>query len=85
METLMPNNNMNELNNIRINIINQINILITKIQKNYIFMLENTKKVLNDIKMHIFAYNDYNILEKYIKNKNNEIEEFVNNVRKTNS
>ena len=48
-------------------------------------MLENTKKVLNDIKMHIFAYNDYNILEKYIKNKNNEIEEFVNNVRKTNS
>lgn len=81
----------------RINIVNKINILIdkinnlelndnlTKIQKNYIIMLENTIIFLLDIKKQINIYQDFNTLHKYIKNKDDEIDEFIINVKRFNS
>ena len=89
METLISKDN-NDQN--RINIINKINILIekiddlkisnnlTKIQKYYIEMLEDNKKILCDIINIIHLYDNYNVLEKYIKNKNEEINEFLINI-----
>ena len=92
METLNNQHLSNE-----INIINKINILIdkidhlefnnnlTKIQKTYIIMLESTRKFLDDIRSQNYIYKDHNDLNKYIQNKNSEIDEFIINVKRTNT
>ena len=92
METLNNQHLSNE-----INIINKINILIdkidhlefnnnlTKIQKTYIIMLESTRKFLDDIRSQNYIYKDHNDLNKYIHNKNSEIDEFISNVKRTNT
>lgn len=94
METL---NNQHHSNQIKINIINKINILIdkidhleyndnlTKIQKTYMIMLESTRKFLDDIRNQNCIYKDYSDLNKYIQNKNSEIDEFISNVKRTNT
>jgi|TARA_B100001093_G_C26784341_1_gene996001 hypothetical protein len=92
METLNNQHLSNE-----INIINKINILIdkidhlefnnnlTKIQKTYMIMLESTRKFLDDIRSLNYIYKDHNDLNKYIQNKNSEIDEFISNVKRTNT
>ncbi len=92
METLNNQHLSNE-----INIINKINILIdkidhlefnnnlTKIQKTYIIMLESTRKFLDDIRSQNYIYKDHNDLNKYIQNKNSEIDEFISNVKRINT
>ena len=92
METLNNQHLSNE-----INIINKINILIdkidhlefnnnlTKIQKTYMIMLENTRKFLDDIRSQNYIYKDHNDLNKYIDNKNSEIDEFISNVKRINT
>ena len=92
METLNNQHLSNE-----INIINKINILIdkidhlefnnnlTKIQKTYMIMLENTRKFLDDIRSQNYIYKDHNDLNKYIENKNSEIDEFISNVKRINT
>lgn len=94
METL---NNQHLSNEIKINIINKINILIdkidhleyndnlTKIQKTYMIMLESTRKFLDDIRNENCIYKDYSDLNKYIQNKNSEIDEFISNVKRINT
>tara|TARA_X000000950_G_scaffold167227_1_gene204193 strand:+ start:3105 stop:3395 length:291 start_codon:yes stop_codon:yes gene_type:complete len=94
METL---NNQHLSNEIKINIINKINILIdkidhleyndnlTKIQKTYMIMLESTRKFLDDIRNQNCIYKDYSDLNKYIQNKNSEIDEFISNVERINT
>ena len=94
METL---NNQHLSNEIKINIINKINILIdkidhleyndnlTKIQKTYMIMLESTRKFLDDIRNENCIYKDYSDLNKYIQNKNSEIDEFISNVERINT
>ena len=94
METL---NNQHHSNQIKINIINKINILIdkinnlefndhlTKIQKTYMIMLESTRKFLDDIRNQNCIYKDYSDLDKYIHNKNSEIDEFISNVKRINA
>ena len=82
---------------LKISIINKINILIekidhlefndnlSKIQQNYIVMLENTKTLLEDMKDQIEVYQNYSSINKYIKNKNDELNEFLINVKRFNS
>ena len=82
---------------LKISIINKINILIekidhlefndnlSKIQQSYIVMLENTKTLLEDMKDQIEVYQNYNSINKYIKNKNDELNEFLINVKRFNS
>lgn len=90
-------NNQHHSNQIKINIINKINILIdkidhleyndnlTKIQKTYMIMLESTRKFLDDIRNQNCIYKDYSDLNKYIQNKNSEIDEFISNVKRINT
>lgn len=90
-------NNKYHNDQFKISIINKINILIekidnlefndnlSKIQQNYIVMLGNTKTILEHMKGQIEVYQNYNSINKYIKNKNDELNEFLINVKRFNS